>query len=374
MEQKIITYKDCGVDVDANTRWTKWIAQQVKNDRLANGINHVGAIGGFAGGMTIPPFMVAKIVQFHLKRYQGISCDLEKVLTEVLTSYQTVACTDGVGSKTMYGERLYRLDTLGYDLVGMNVNDMVVGGAIPAGFLDYIGCHHIEVGGKFWYQPFIEGLIKACRSVNIELLGGETAEIGDSYTEFGSDLTGTAIGYIMNSDIPLKETVKAGDVILAMRSSGIHSNGYSRIRKLVDANNIDILQEFLTGHNLNVGQQVQGNYTLADALLEPTRLYVNQALSANATRKVKAMAHITGGGLSENILRSLPEGFGIELEIEKYPTLPIFDWIKEKGADPADMLKTFNMGFGYVFVADKNDKAEIEAAAGELLYEIGRVA
>lgn len=364
MEQ--LNYKSAGVDVNANTRWTKWIAKSVKENRENHGITHVGAIGGFAGAMKFPPAITAKIVQAMMSKIDHLpktTDEMKKLLGAALDGFSLVACTDGVGTKTIIAEELAQLETLGYDLLAMSVNDMVVGGATPIAFLDYIGCHHIEKDGEFCYQPFIEGLIKACREVDVELVGGETAELSDNYTQFGSDLTGFALGIVIDADIPRNNTIKTGDFLLAMKSSGIHSNGYSLVRKIIAENGIEYTD---TPQSLN-------GKTVAEAIMEPTRLYVNQALAANATGLVKGMAHITGGGLQENIERALPKGLTAKLDLTNMPMSDVFTWINEQGVSIDNMLTTFNMGYGFVFVASEESWDALEFAAGEILYKIGEV-
>lgn len=362
MEEKL-NYKNAGVDVDANASWTGWIANAVKQDRKQHEINHVDPIGGFAGAMKLPPQVIEKIFNVAFQAHNP-----ESVIRNALSSFSLVACTDGVGTKAMIGEQLNRLDTLGYDLLAMNVNDMVAGGATPIAFLDYIGCKGIMEDGNYRYQPFVEGLIKACREVNVELIGGETAEMGDNYTEFGSDLTGFALGIVLEKDIPKSNTIEEGDVVFAITSSGIHSNGYTLVRKMLERFNI----------SLDDTPDELGGETVADVLLTPTRLYVNQALAANATGLVKAMAHITGGGLVENIERILPKEKNLGIEIFNKTLYadylpPVFKWIKNQGIDERDMLKTFNMGYGFVFVAKKENWNELEEAIGETVSLIGKV-
>jgi len=357
-----LTYKDSGVDVDANVSWTGWIADAVKKDREEHGITHVSPIGGFAGAMKIPKNLVSKI---NNATEGGL---FPNRVEQVLESFSLVACTDGVGTKTMIAERLNRLETLGYDLLAMNVNDMVAGGATPLAFLDYIGCKGIMEGKNFRYKPFVEGLIRACREVNVELIGGETAELSNTYTEFGSDLSGSAFGIVMDRDIPKNDTIEEEDIICALRSSGIHSNGYSLVRAILEKFDI----------SLDDTPEELGGATVADVLLTPTRLYVNQALAANATGLVKAMAHITGGGLIENIERVLPKhkNLGVELWNQMLYTdelPPVFKWIKGYGIEDDDMLKTFNMGYGFVFITKFGHSWEIEKAIGEKTSIIGRI-
>lgn len=366
-----LNYKGAGVDVDANARWTKWIAKTVKKDRTKNKITHVEGIGGFAGAMKLPPMVRRKIskaiVQKILKdcfNYKTSVSGLEYVLEHTLDGFSLVACTDGVGTKAMIAEELGKLDTLGYDLLAMNVNDMVAGGATPIAFLDYIGCHSIEEKGKFRYQPFVEGLIKACREIDVELIGGETAEMGDNYTEFGSDLTGFALGIVTDDDVPHKEDIQSGDVLLGLKSSGIHSNGYSLIRRFMRESNISYDDKPAELNGKSVGE----------VLLTPTRLYVKQALAANATGKIKGMAHITGGGLKENIKRSLPHDMTAVIDEGKLCCLDVFEWLaNQEQLDYQDMLKTFNMGYGFVFVVAPWDIPTIRKAIGEELTIIGYV-
>lgn len=368
-ENKDLTYAASGVNVEDNVSWTKSIiGARVDDDRKKHGITHVSPIGGFAGAMKLPPSILAKIIDVILPKATIIANneDMQKTLEYVLSSFSIVACTDGVGTKTMIAEQLGRLNTLGYDLLAMNVNDMVAGGATPIAFLDYIGCKGIkDKDGNYPYLPFIEGLIKACRSIDVELIGGETAEMGDNYAEFGSDLTGMAIGVIMDNDVPPVHKVKEGDLVFGLKSSGVHSNGYSLVRKVLKTYNIglDDKPELLEGK------------TVADVLLEPTRLYVKQALDAMSnplTRPyIRSMAHITGGGLVENIDRSIPKEFKVGVDWKALPTVPVFTWLRSLGVSEEEMRKAFNLGIGYTFVADPLIYSYLSEVVGEETVLIG---
>lgn len=361
MNTNVLTYAESGVNVDLNKVWTERIGCMVDEDRRHHGIMHVSPIGGFAGALKIPPQIVTRIVaQFDLSEPDA--------LVKALSSFSIVACTDGVGTKTMIAEKLSRLETLGYDLLAMNVNDLVVSGATPVAFLDYIGCKGIVQNNEFRYMPFVKGLIEACREINVELVGGETAEMRDNYTEFGSDLTGFAIGILLENEVPPVQSIEPDDVILALRSSGLHSNGYSLVRKIID------------NHNISYDDKPQelGGQSVADAVLMPTRLYVNQALKANMSGVVKAMAHITGGGLLENLERALPKGKELKIELfdkvfDPKKTLPVFNWIRSFGVAEAEMLKTFNMGYGFAFITNEKSWPKLEESVGEDLILIGRV-
>ncbi len=316
--RKKVTYRDAGVDVDANDRMVELIKGHV---RSTYGPRVLGRYGGFAG-----------LFRFDYNRKLFPSNYREPVL---------VGCTDGVGTKVLVAAAMKRVNTVGIDLVAMNVNDMLTCGAEPLFFLDYIALHKLNPA---FVADLVAGVAEGCRRSQCALLGGETAEMPDVYRRGEFDLAGFAVGAVERKQIIDGSRVKPGDVVIGLPSSGLHSNGYALVRKLVfgrarlRANTyVDALGE-----------------TVGEALLRPTSIYVRPILSLlrhfGGTRVVRAMAHITGGGLVGNVPRVLPSGCGVVLERKSWPAPKVFDWLKSLGADTKDMWQTFNMGIGYVVI------------------------
>ncbi len=275
-----------------------------------------------------------------------------------------VGTTDGVGTKLKVAIEANRHDTVGIDLVAMCVNDLVVQGAEPLFFLDYFATGKLDVeAGK----AIISGIAEGCRQAGCALIGGETAEMPGMYAQGDYDLAGFSVGAAERGTILTGENVAEDDVVLGLASSGVHSNGYSLVRRIVERSGLawDAPAPFDEGR------------ALGEALLTPTRIYVRSCLAAVRAGKVKAMAHITGGGLVENLPRVLPEGVTAELEAKFWPLPPVFGWLaKEGGVVPSEMARTFNCGIGMcvVVAAEDADEAErILAEGGESVYRIGRI-
>ena len=273
-----------------------------------------------------------------------------------------VAATDGVGTKLRIAIDTGHLDTIGIDLVAMCVNDLVCQGAEPLFFLDYFATGKLEVADA---TRIIGGIAEGCRRSGCALIGGETAEMPGMYAEKDFDLAGFAVG-AMERGAALPRDVAAGDVLLGLASDGVHSNGYSLVRKVVE--------------RAGLGWDAPAPFAdaaLGAALLAPTRLYVKPALAAIRAGGVHALAHITGGGLTENLPRVLPEALGAEIDLNAWPLPPVFGWLADEGGlDQAEMLKTFNAGIGMVLVvaADRADAlADLLAATGETVHRIGTV-
>ena len=251
-----------------------------------------------------------------------------------------VGCTDGVGTKVLLASKMNRLSTIGIDLVAMNVNDLITCGAEPLFFLDYLAVHKLD---PKHLQDVIEGVAAGCREAGCALLGGETAEMPDLYAPGHFDLAGFAVGVVEHRRVIDGSRVSRGDVLIALPSSGIHSNGYALVRKLIAKGRCR-----LDGVYDELGE------SLGDALLRPTRVYanaVNTVLKAyRVKRVVTAMAHITGGGLPENIARVLPDGCDAVINRSSWRPQPIFDFIRRLGTTRAEMFRVFNMGIGFVFV------------------------
>ncbi|MDR2899441.1 MAG: phosphoribosylformylglycinamidine cyclo-ligase [Clostridiales bacterium] len=328
-------YKAAGVDVTAGYRSNELIKEHVAKTFTPNVI---GGLGGF-GGM----FSVSETKDMR-----------EPVL---------VCGTDGVGTKLKLAFLMEKHDTIGIDCVAMCVNDVICCGAKPLLFLDYYGC------GKNYpetVEQVVKGVADGCVMAGASLIGGETAELPGMYPDGEYDMAGFCVGLVDRPDVIDGSKVNVGDVIIGIASSGIHSNGYSLVRKVFDADNKENLEKYYDCLS----------QTLGECLLTPTKIYVNAIKKATEVGGIKAIANITGGGFYENIPRAY-KGFCAEIKKGSWPVLPIFDLIMEKGQIPLDeMFGVLNMGIGMVIIADKN-KADgiIEAleTAGEKAYVIGEM-
>ncbi len=275
-----------------------------------------------------------------------------------------VSTTDGVGTKLKVAIAAGKHDTIGIDLVAMCVNDLVVQGAEPLLFLDYFATGKLDVGAG---RAIVAGIAEGCRQAGCALVGGETAEMPGMYAPGDYDLAGFAVGAVERDAVIDGRGVSAGDVILGLASAGVHSNGYSLVRKIVE----------VSGLSYGDSAPFDGSRKLGEALLTPTRIYVKSCLAAARTGKVRALAHITGGGLFENIPRVLPAGLAASLDARRWPRPAVFNWLSRAGgvAD-AEMARTFNCGIGMMLVtapdAAKSVAAEL-TAAGETVFEIGRI-
>jgi phosphoribosylformylglycinamidine cyclo-ligase len=276
-----------------------------------------------------------------------------------------VATTDGVGTKLKLAIETGRHGTVGIDLVAMNVNDLVVQGAEPLFFLDYFATGGLDVAVA---AEVVKGVAAGCREAGCALVGGETAEMPDFYARGDYDLAGFAVGAVERDKLLPRTDIVAGDAILGVASSGIHSNGFSLVRKLIADHKLK-----LSGSPLFASEHA----SLGEALLTPTRIYVKSALAACRTGKVKAMAHITGGGLTENVPRVLPDGVIAEIDLARLPAPPVFGWLRMLGGiEESEMLRTFNCGVGLVVIAAASDADVITSAfekAGERVQAIGEI-
>ena len=314
-----LTYADAGVDIDAGNELVERIKPAAKSTKRPGVMDGLGGFGAM----------------FDLKA-AGFK---DPVL---------VSATDGVGTKLRIAIDTGKLDTVGIDLVAMCVNDLICQGAVPLFFLDYFATGKLEIDKA---TDVINGIAEGCRQANTALVGGETAEMPGMYEGDDFDLAGFAVG-AMERGAMLPAGVADGDVLIGLPSSGIHSNGYSLVRKIVE----------MAGLNWNDPSPF-GEGPAADALLEPTKIYVRPAVAALETGHLKALAHITGGGLTENLPRALPDGLGAEIDLDSWTRLPIFDWlIKQAGLAQAEALKTFNCGIGMIAIASADKAAEVEAA------------
>ncbi|MBT6524760.1 MAG: phosphoribosylformylglycinamidine cyclo-ligase [Marinovum sp.] len=328
-----LTYAAAGVDIDAGNALVEQIKPHAKR---TNRSGVMAGLGGFGG-------------LFDLKA-AGFN---DPIL---------VSATDGVGTKLRIAIDTGHYDTIGIDLVAMCVNDLVCQGAEPLFFLDYFATGHLDVGIA---SRIIAGIAEGCVQSGCALIGGETAEMPGMYAGDDFDLAGFAVG-AMERGTALPSDVRSGDVLLGLPSSGVHSNGYSLVRKLVE----------LSGLGWDAPSPFGGE-TLGAELLAPTRLYVKSCLAAIAAGGVRGFAHITGGGLTENIPRVLGEGQGVHIDLDSWTLPPVFKWLAAQGGISNDeMLKTFNCGIGMVIVADAQSAdavAEALAALGETVIRLGQV-
>ena len=328
-------YKEAGVDIDAGDALVEAIKPLAKSTARPGSDAGLGGFGAF----------------FDLAR-AGYR---DPVL---------VATTDGVGTKLKLAIETGRHEGIGIDLVAMCVNDLIVQGAEPLFFLDYYASGRLEVETGL---KIIAGIADGCRIAGCALIGGETAEMPGLYREGDYDLAGFAVGAVERGAAITGERVKPGDVVLALASSGVHSNGYSLVRKVVADAGLALSKPAPFASNLSVGE----------VLLEPTRIYVKSGLAAARSGKVKAFAHITGGGLIENIPRVLPDGTCAALDAARWELPVVFGWLAKTGRiAPEEMARTFNCGIGMVVVTapeDANAVAAMLEQAGERVLEIGRI-
>jgi len=314
--KKPITYRDAGVDIDAGDALVEAIKPLAKRTLRPEVL---AGIGGFGALAEIP------------RKYR------EPVL---------VSGTDGVGTKLKLAFQLGRHDTVGVDLVAMSVNDILTQGAEPLFFLDYFACGKLDVAVA---TDVVKGIASGCEQAGCALIGGETAEMPGMYAEGEYDLAGFAVGVVEKSGIIDGRDIAEGDVVLGLASSGAHSNGYSLVRRILDRAKPDLRADF---HGKPLGQ----------ALLEPTRIYVKPVLALAKEVRVKGLAHITGGGLVENLPRALPEGLKAAIARSSWTRPPLFDWLQREGrvADE-EMLRVFNCGIGMALVVAAGSAAIVSA-------------
>jgi phosphoribosylformylglycinamidine cyclo-ligase len=275
-----------------------------------------------------------------------------------------VASNDGVGTKVKIAIETGLHDTIGIDLVAMCVNDVVVQGAEPLFFLDYFASGKLDTEVA---TRVIAGIAEGCKQAGCALIGGETAEMPGMYAPGDYDLAGFTVGAAERGNLLPRETLAEGDLLIGVASSGVHSNGFSLVRKIVRD----------TGLSWSAPAPFDPAKSLGQALIEPTRIYVKPALAAHATGKVKAFAHITGGGLPGNVPRVLPEGFGLDIDLGAIHCPPVFHWLAKSGkVDETEMLRTFNCGVGFVAIVSPHDATVIDqffSAAGDRAFPIGIV-
>ena len=331
----MVTYKDAGVDVERGYEAVRRMKQHVATTFDENVLGGLGSFGGF------------------------YSIENEKMDKPVL-----VAGTDGVGTKLKLAFLMDKHDTVGIDCVAMCVNDVVCQGARPLIFLDYIATGYLDPEKV---EKIVAGVAEGCRQAGCALIGGETAEMPDFYPAGEYDLAGFTVGLVDRERSISGERVREGDVLVGMASSGVHSNGYSLVRKLV----------LTEGRDLNAPVEAFGGKSWGETLLTPTKIYVKPALKACAAADVHGIAHITGGGFIENIPRILPDGLTAYIDLGTWPVLPVFTELQRLGGlTDRQIYNTFNMGIGMVFAVDASEADAVIAAltaCGESAYRIGEV-
>ena len=330
MNTTSLSYRDAGVDIDAGDALVENIKPFAKRTMRPEVL---GGLGGFGALVEIS------------KKYQ------EPVL---------VSGTDGVGTKLKLAFDWNKHDTVGIDLVAMSVNDILVQGAEPLFFLDYFACGRLDVAQA---TDVIKGIAEGCEQAGCALIGGETAEMPGMYPVGEYDLAGFAVGVVEKSKVITGRDIKPGDVVLGLKSNGVHSNGYSLVRKIIERAQPQLDAEF------------DGGKTLREAIIAPTRIYVKPLLALMAKLNVKGMAHITGGGITENTPRVLPENTVAQIDANSWELPKLFQWLQAEGnVDAQEMYRTFNCGIGMVVIVDAADAdaaAAFLTAQGETVSRIG---
>jgi phosphoribosylformylglycinamidine cyclo-ligase len=326
MNKKLFTYKKSGVNIDAADKFVNFISRISSKKRGNKKFNN---IGGFGSISDIPN---------NIKKPK------------------IVACTDGVGTKVEIANLINKYDTIGIDLVAMSVNDLIVQGAKPILFLDYISINKIDLKKL---KSILKGIAKGCEIANCELVGGETAEMPGTYEKGKFDIAGFAVGVVDESKILKISKIKKGDLILAVPSSGIHSNGYSLVRYVLAKEKINIKK----------------NFFLRKELIKPTKIYVNEVLSLVERNLLNGCANITGGGLADNIKRVIPNKLCASIDLSKIKTLKIFNWLKQKNISDKEMLKTFNCGVGFCLIIKPKNLKKINSFFSKDFkpYVIGKI-
>ena len=310
MNKNLLTYKKSGVDIKAADKFVKFISSISSKKKGKIKFNN---IGGFGSITNIP---------------------------NNLKNPKIVACTDGVGTKIEIANLLKKFDTIGIDLVAMSVNDLIVQGATPLFFLDYISINKINLPKL---KSIIKGIVKGCNISGCDLVGGETAEMPGTYEKNKFDIAGFAVGLVEQKKILNKNDIKENNLILAIPSSGLHSNGYSLVRNIIKRKNISINK----------------NIFLKKELLRPTKIYVKEVLSLIDKKLINSCANITGGGLPDNIIRVIPNNLCAEIDLEKIKPRKIFKWLKKNDVNDFEMLKTFNCGVGFCLIINPRNLKKI---------------
>ncbi len=326
MNNKTFTYKKSGVNIDTADKFVNFISKISSNKKGNKKFNNIGGFGSIS--------------------------DIPKNIKKP----KIVACTDGVGTKVEIANLLNKFDTIGIDLVAMSVNDLIVQGAKPILFLDYISTNKIILNKL---KSIIKGISHGCEIAKCELVGGETAEMPGTYEKGKFDIAGFAVGVVDQNKILNKSKIKNGDSIIAIPSSGIHSNGYSLVRDILHKKKINIKK----------------NSFLKKELIRPTKIYVNEVLKLIEKKLLNSCANITGGGLSDNIKRVIPNGLCADIDLDKIKPLKIFKWLKKNKISDKEMLKTFNCGVGFCLITNYRNLSKIKKYFSKRFqpYVIGKI-
>ena len=306
------TYSKSGVDIDKGNKFIENIKKTIKNNKTKT--SKASVIGGFAG-------------LFKLNNIRGNPC--------------LVAATDGVGTKLEIANEMNNHKTVGIDLVAMCVNDIVVTGAKPLFFLDYIATGKLDIKKS---TDVIKGILEGCNKANCQLLGGETAEMPGFYSQGKYDIAGFSVGLLEKKQVT-KNKIKKNDIIIGVKSSGLHSNGYSLVRKIIKDKNMSLKKYFDFDKKKKIGKY----------LLEPTLIYVNLILELYKKNLIKSCAHITGGGVIENLPRVLDKKFQAQINLDNWELSNLYKWLLSCGIKQNELLKTFNAGYGMTLIADKDN-------------------
>ena len=306
MNKNLFTYKKSGVDINAADKFIKFISDISAKKRGKKNFNN---IGGFGSISSIP---------------------------KNIRNPKIVACTDGVGTKIEIANILNKYDTIGIDLVAMSVNDLIVQGAKPLFFLDYISINKINFSKL---KSIMKGIFKGCKISDCELVGGETAEMPGTYGKDKFDIAGFAVGIVGEKKILRKKKIKKGNIILAIPSSGLHSNGYSLVRRLINKKKIDIKK----------------NKFLKKELIKPTKIYVKEIIKLNDKGFINGCSHITGGGIVDNLKRIIPDKLCANINLNYIKPPKIFKWLKQNSINDKEMIKTFNCGVGFCIIIDNKN-------------------
>jgi len=325
MKKNKNSYKKSGVDISLANKLVKHISKISKKDvKKTKGSSKKETIGGFGSLFDISN---------------------TKIKDPVI-----VSCTDGVGTKIELANKFKKFDTIGIDLVAMCINDLIVQGAKPLFFLDYIAVGKLELKK---IKKILKGIFKGCEISKCKLIGGETAEMPGIYSKDKFDLAGFSVGIVSKKKLLDKKNVKKDDIILAIPSNGIHSNGYSLVRSILKKNKLP--------------------YDLKKEILKPTKIYSKEVLKLNDKNLINAAAHITGGGLIENLLRSVPQNLSLNIDLSKIKVKKIFKWLKSKNISDQEMIRTFNCGVGFCLISNKKNIPRIKKIFSKsfMPYEIG---
>jgi phosphoribosylformylglycinamidine cyclo-ligase len=312
MKKKKFTYEKSGVNINAADNFVKFISGISSNNKGKKKFNNIGGFGSIT----------------------DIPSNLRKP--------KIVACTDGVGTKVEIANTLKKYDTIGIDLVAMSVNDLIVQGAKPLLFLDYISINKIDLRKL---KSLIKGIVKGCEISNCELVGGETAEMPGTYEKGKFDIAGFAVGVVDEKRILDKKIIKKNNLVLAVPSSGLHSNGFSLVRYVLKKKKINL----------------KNNQFLKKELLKPTKIYVKEVLNLINDNLINGCANITGGGLADNIKRVIPDGMVADIDLNKIKTKKIFKWLKQNNIEDKEMLKTFNCGVGFCLIVNPKNLKKISS-------------